>query len=252
MIKKYTVIIFLCLGITPIVNGQIAAQQMPSVLVELFSSEGCSSCTQADQFLYELIKIADSTQSPVYCLDYHVDIWNRSGWVDKFSDTSFSRRQREYMVKTKQDAMFTPMVFVNGGGALPGAAKKEIGKLIGQEMSKNPQTVLVTRAGYIAQTNTLVVNYEIEGNTVDCSLHLVLAYKEIASEITAGENAGKNLIHHQTAKQWKEVAIDSTLKGSVQLQLPNDVPLGNLMLISFVQHIPTWKVFATDQLSFRK
>lgn len=228
-----------------------APQIYPTVLIELFSSEGCSSCPIADQFLQELIALADSSHSPVFCLDFHVDIWNKSGWVDGFSDTSFSRRQREYMVKVNQPAMFTPMMFVNGGGGVPGSAKKEVGGLINKEMSTRPQAQLTTRAGYASQTNTLTVNYDITGNTENCSLNLVLAYKEIKSEITGGENAGKTLIHHHTAKEWKRFEIDPSKKGKVTLVLPEGVPLSNLMLISFVQHEPTWKVYATDQLEFR-
>jgi hypothetical protein len=234
------------------VRGQVAEEQLvPTVLIELFSSEGCSSCPMADQFLRELTLIADSVHAPVFCLDYHVDIWNKSGWVDQFSDTSFSRRQREYMVKTKQQAMFTPMIFVNGGGALPGNAKKEVSKSINENMKRRPVASLLTKAGYIAETNTLVVEYDITGNIDSCSLQLVLAYKEIESKVTAGENAGQTLVHHHTAKLWKEVPLNGQPRGKVTIQLPSDVPLSNLMLMSFVQHQPTWQVFSTDQLLFR-
>lgn len=248
------VISILGLGVLLLGFVKVQAQDTiayPTVLIELFSSEGCSSCPEADAFLKELITIADSNNAPVFCLDYHVDIWNKSGWVDRFSDTSFSRRQREYMVKTGQRAMFTPMMFVNGGGALPGAAKKEVAKLINQNMSIAPKAGLVTRAGYVVQTNKLIVNYDITGKTDSCVLSLVLAYKEITSEVTAGENKGRTLVHHQTAKVWKEFNIDPSKKGKIEMDLPSDVPLSNLMLISFVQHVPTWTVYATDQLLFR-
>jgi hypothetical protein len=226
-------------------------QMYPTTLIELFSSEGCSSCPVADEFLKELIGLADSSRSPVFCLDYHVDIWNKSGWVDLFSDTSFSRRQREYMIKTGQSALFTPMMFVNGGGALPGAAKKEVAKLINQEMTTLPKTQLQTKASYIGSTNSLIVSYEVTGDVDSCSLNLVLAYKEIESKITGGENNGKTLIHHHTAKVWRRFAIDASKKGKVELTLPPGVPLENLMLVSFVQHEPTWKVYSSDQLQFR-
>ncbi len=250
MRKLFLSIVCVVFGTVANVYAQQTPTMYPSVLVELFSSEGCSSCPQADAFLQELIAIADSTQSPVYCLDYHVDIWNKSGWVDRFSDTSFSRRQREYMVKTNQMAMFTPMMFVNGQGALPGSAKKEIGKLINKEMGAAPKTSLMTKAGYVSQAKKLIVQYEIEGVTDSCNLHFVLAYRAIESVVTAGENMGKTLVHHQTAKVWKEVAIDPSKKGKVEIDLPLDIPLSNLMLMSFVQHQSTWRIYATDQLVF--
>jgi hypothetical protein len=224
---------------------------VPTILVELFSSEGCSSCPQADEFLQELMAVADSNHAPLFCLDYHVDIWNKSGWVDKFSDTSFSRRQREYMIKNDQRALFTPMIFVNGGGALPGNAKKEVAKLLNQQMHVQPKTSLVITAGYVQSTNTIVVDYDVKGYADSCSVNFVLAYKKIESIVTAGENAGKTLVHHQTVKYWKEVTIDPSKKGQVAIKLPDDVPFSNLTLISFVQHQPTWKVYATDQLIFK-
>ncbi len=249
---KFSTIILLVLSSLTLSNVRAQVPSLyPSVLIELFSSEGCSSCPEADAFLKELITIADSNNAPVFCLDYHVDIWNKSGWVDRFSDTSFSRRQREYMVKAKQPAMFTPMMFINGGGALPGAAKKEVAKFINQNMSTQPETNLMTRAGYVESAHKLIVTYEIVGQSDSCVLSLVLAYKEIQSEITGGENKGKTLVHHHTAKVWKEYAISPTQKGQVEIDLPKDVPLSNLMLISFVQHVPTWRVLATDQLQFR-
>lgn len=229
----------------------LAPQMYPSVLLELFSSEGCSSCPVADQFMQELLLLADSSHSPVFAIDYHVDIWNKSGWVDKFSDTSFSRRQREYMIKAKQPAMFTPMMLVNGGGAVPGSAKKEVGNLINKEMRTLPLAQIATKAAYVSQQNKLIVSYEILGNTDSCSLNLVLAYKQISSEVTGGENAGKTLVHHHTAKVWKRFEIDPSKKGKVELQIPEGVELSNLLLVSFVQHEPTWRVYSTDQLQFR-
>jgi hypothetical protein len=155
------------------------------------------------------------------------------------------------MVKNKQPALFTPMMFVNGGGALPGSAKKEIGKLVNEHMYATPQTQLSTRAGYVSATNTLILNYDITGKVDSCRLHLVLAYREVKSEITGGENKGLTLTHHHTVKDWKWFPIDPSKKGKIEMSLPTDVKLSDLILVSFVQHEPTWKIFATDQLLFR-
>lgn len=248
--KKFLILISLFTGWNTS-YAQVEQQMYPTVLVELFSSEGCSSCPLADAFLKEMMRFADTTRAPVFFLDYHVDIWNQSGWVDKFSDTSFSRRQREYMVKAKQEALFTPMIFVNGGGGLPGGAKKEVGQLINRNMDTTVQTQLSTRAGYVAATNTLILNYEILGKTDNCHLNLVLAYKEIKSDVTGGENKGQLLTHHHTVKDWKWFPIDKSKKGKIEMALPTDVKLSDLLLVSFVQHDPTWRVLATDQLLFR-
>ena len=248
--KRLVILLCLYLSLAEL-NAQQQTQMYPTVLVELFSSEGCSSCPFADAFLKEMMVLADSNRIPVFFLDYHVDIWNKSGWVDRFSDSSFSRRQREYMVKTHQEALFTPMMFVNGEGALPGNAKKEIGQLVNKNMYAEPQTQLKTRAGYVAASNTLILNYEVLGKSDSCTLNLVLAYREIKSEITGGENKGQTLTHHHTVKDWKWYPIDPSKKGKVEMTLPTDVNLSDLILISFIQQNRTWKVYATDQLMFR-
>jgi hypothetical protein len=74
-------------------------QFQPSILIENFTSEGCSSCPEGDKFMGELIHLSDSTNNPVYIIDFHVDIWNRSGWVDPLSDSVYSARQRTYLAK---------------------------------------------------------------------------------------------------------------------------------------------------------
>lgn len=222
----------------------------PSVLVELFSSEGCSSCIIADEFLKKIIDISDSTQSPVYCLDYHVDIWNRSGWVDRFSDTSFSRRQREYMIKTNQASLFTPMVFVNGSGALPGGAKKEIGQALNKALKTKPKAQLMIKAGYIPNQHLLTIRYEIEGSVDSASLNLVIAFKTNTTQVTGGENIGKTLIHHHTAATWNRFEIHPSQKGTVELKVPDGIAIADLLLIGFVQHEPTWEIVASDQLIF--
>ena len=68
----------------------------PFALVELFTSEGCSSCPPADLLLGEIVKDARTRRRRVYCLSFHVDYWNGLGWRDPYSDSAFSRRQQEY------------------------------------------------------------------------------------------------------------------------------------------------------------
>ncbi|NJL14451.1 MAG: DUF1223 domain-containing protein [Microscillaceae bacterium] len=77
-------------------------------LVELFTSEGCSSCPPADKVAAEMARLADSTRVPVYVLAYHVDYWNRLGWHDRFSAPEFSARQNWYAQIWQSSQMYTP------------------------------------------------------------------------------------------------------------------------------------------------
>jgi len=246
--KNLSISSFLLLAVF---QTQAQTPSYPTVLVELFSSEGCSSCLSADAFLNRIIEISDSTQSPVYCLDYHVDIWNRSGWVDRFSDTSFSRRQREYMVKSGQTALFTPMVFVNGQGGYPGGAKKDIGQAVNNELSKKPETQLRLKATYIAEKRMFNITYEVLGNIDSSSVNIALAHKSIKNQITGGENKDKTVVHHHTVIKWQRAEIDKLKTGTLLMQVPDELNITDLLMIGFIQHEPTWKIKATDQLIFR-
>ena len=81
-------------------------------VVELFTSEGCSSCPPADELVARIEK--ESKDKPVYILAYHVDYWNRLGWKDQFSSADFSKRQNEYANYLHLESVYTPQIVVNG------------------------------------------------------------------------------------------------------------------------------------------
>lgn len=223
----------------------------PTVLLELFSSEGCEGCPYADEFMEEILRLADSTSSPVYVIDYHVDIWNRSGWVDPYSDSNYSKRQTEYMKRVGQQALFTPMLFVNGKLGLPAAAKNEVGSAIYRELSKYGEGQLTLNAALTRTADAINVSYNT--NTLRDSLQLVLVLTErlIKNKVTSGENAGKLLTHHNVARILKIVDITDPA-GYAQLPLPSDPELTKYSLVGFLQNKNTWEIYATDELLFRR
>src|SRR5215204_4808968 len=113
---------------------QIAAGNRPAVLVELFTSEGCSSCPPADRNLTFLEKQQPVTKADVITLAFHVDYWDRLGWKDRFSSPLYSRRQEIYAQALKLDSNYTPQMIVDGRrefvGSDSGRASKEIEEAI--------------------------------------------------------------------------------------------------------------------------
>ena len=83
-------------------------------VVELFTSEGCSSCPPPDALLAEILEDARKDGRRVFCLSFHVDYWNRLGWTDPYSAPAFSRRQQSYAQAFKNDQVYTPQMIVNG------------------------------------------------------------------------------------------------------------------------------------------
>lgn len=223
----------------------------PAVLVELFSSEGCSSCPYADDFLSEVIYISDSSKTPVYVIDYHVVIWNRSGWVDPFSDTLYSLRQQEYMLKKKLTAMYTPMVFVNGGDKeLAGGDKRGIGRAIQEQLMKPSQHYIRTGVTGVENEDSLLVAYQTWGNLDSIELRVALVQREINNQVKGGENAGLILHHHNVVKGIWSRKLTSR-EGMMKIPVDRNLNLDNFRLVIFLQHQGTWKVVAVDQLTFK-
>ena len=246
-ILKAIILIFSCL----IFTGIGKAQSRSSVLLELFSSEGCESCPFADAFVKEILNLADSTQSPVYVLDFHVVLWNRSGWVDPFSDSSFSDRQHKYMKKVKQEAEFTPMMFVNGKYGLPAGDKKDIGIGIYNALAATNPISLSINAAMLSDGKGIVLNYEIETQLDSLIFSIALAEKVVTNQVTAGENKDKTLTHHNLVRKFYSFPLKEK-KGSFTVPVDPAIELSNYVLVSFIQKASSWEVLTSDQLNFRR
>ena len=95
----------LSLGIAPLHAGE------RPIVVELFTSEGCSSCPPADKLVATLVE--RDKKEAVYILSYHVDYWDRLGWKDRFSDAAFTARQQHYAELLHLSSVYTPQIVVN-------------------------------------------------------------------------------------------------------------------------------------------
>ena len=110
-------------------------EQKGFALIELFTSEGCSSCPAADKAVEELAKQYPST---VYVLAFHVDYWNRLGWTDEFSQPEYTARQSEYAAKFNLESIYTPQVVVNGRQEFVGSDKAKLQQVTATEAGKEP------------------------------------------------------------------------------------------------------------------
>jgi hypothetical protein len=223
----------------------------PTILVEFYTSEGCSSCPMADEFGMEIRRMADSTRSLVYVIDWHVDLWDRSGWKDPYSDSNYTARQLKMALKNNQKAMFTPMVFVNGTGALPAGAKSETGALISDFVRKPALHFLLFSASWYASDKRLVMEYEIKGTPDSCDVFFALVEKEVTSNVTAGENKGRTLTHHNVVRKL-ETSFAGTAFGTASLRFDADaVDFSRYRVVGFIQHKRTFQVLAAQVLEFK-
>jgi hypothetical protein len=213
-------------------------------VVELFTSEGCSSCPPADKLAAKIQ--SENAGKPIYILAFHVDYWNSLGWKDKFSNSEYSARQRRYADWLHLESVYTPQVIINGASECVGSDEGSVTKGIAAGLNQANAPTL-TLQGTI-EGDKLNVEY----NTADeknAELVLALVQKSGESNVKAGENAGRKLSHVQIVRQL--VCQDVNSKKNVTLNLPKDFNQAGWELIGFIQHKNDGRITAAGRFNFK-
>lgn len=120
--------------------NKIKATNTGFAVVELFTSEGCSSCPPADEVVAKIQR--ESKDVPVYILAYHVDYWNRLGWKDVFSSAEYSKRQNDYANYLNLQSVYTPQIVVNGKTEFVGSQESTLRSAIHNGLLQSRGTAL--------------------------------------------------------------------------------------------------------------
>jgi len=201
------------------------------VVIELFTSEGCSSCPPADQLIARVQK--EDSGKQVYILAYHVDYWDRQGWKDTFSETAYSERQSSYACWLKLSTIYTPQIIINGKTGFVGSDKSTLNREIGASLKETPKGTLTLNGTVV--NDQISVEYQTDFPVDQSYLVLTLIQKYGQSKVRAGENSGRTLDHVQIVRK---LAIQTFLlgKGKVNLTLPKDYNSSKWELIGLVQN----------------
>ena len=155
------------------------------VVVELFTSQGCSSCPAADQFLHDLAGRGD-----VIALSFHVDYWNYMGWVDPFSRTENTQRQRSYKAAMGLRYVYTPQMVVDGQAQAVGSERDTVERLI-REAAGRPHLPVG-----IAQEGTTIVASLPDGDMAEPTVvWLAIFERNRKTTVVRGENSGRSLMN---------------------------------------------------------
>ncbi len=169
------------------------------VIVELFTSEGCSSCPPADAVLSRLDRTQPVAGAEVIPLALHVDYWNYLGWSDPFSSHDFSARQSEYADAYGKDGVYTPQMIVDGVTEFPGGNGSRAADAIAKAASAPKAETQITRAArQPAEGVRLTVSLKnIPKLTDGDAAYVLLAVTEnnLSTDVARGENAGRRLAH---------------------------------------------------------
>jgi hypothetical protein len=220
-----------------------AGQRVPVVL-ELFTSEGCSSCPPADALLARVAEQQPVAGADVIALEEHVDYWDHQGWVDPFSSAQWTQRQRDYSLRLADHGVYTPELVVNGRSGFVGSRVAETYRAITGEVGQ-AHTDLVVSVLKSDKNNHERVRVEagkLLGTQQDDNAEVWLAVTEtgLHSAVSGGENAGQDL-HHAPVVRWLHKAGNATPNaepsfiGESDLKLDSAWKRTNLRIAAFVQ-----------------
>jgi len=181
----------------------------PKAVVELFTSQGCSSCPPADALLTGL-----SEQDDVIALAYHVDYWDYVGWKDTFANAAFSDRQRAYADSWGSSRIYTPQMVVNGQKGVVGSRRNEVMSAL--DGSSLPLGVDIARADDML--NISIAPDAALGNAV---VWMVTYLDRADVAIDTGENAGKSMVYTQVVTNRQVLGMwESTTGAHIKLPIP--------------------------------
>jgi hypothetical protein len=175
------------------------------VVVELFSSEGCSSCPPADAYLRALDRKRSVTGVQVLALEFHVDYWDDLGWKDPFSAHEFTERQESYARTIGGGRIFTPELVAEGTRLLDYGDEDGTASAL-REMAKGaPAHVKVTREGSSISMDATGLPRAEPGDAVE--VWLAVTESGLSTSVLEGENRGRNLPHAPVVRKLSRVGV---------------------------------------------
>lgn len=213
-------------------------------VLELFTSEGCSSCPPADQLMGEIEK--KYKDQPVYILSYHVDYWNRMGWKDRFSSIQNSQRQQEYSSKLGSQ-IYTPQLVINGKTEFVGSDRTMAESSISSALNGLNDHKIDLKAKIL--TKEISFNYNISQAGPKDKLLITFVEKHASTQVGGGENEGRNLHHYQIVQKQYPVALDSK-EGTATFPIPNNFNSNDWEVIGLVQNTRSGEIIASTKAIF--
>lgn len=201
-------------------------------VVQLFTSQGCSSCPKADDLLAEIKQ--DKSLDNVYVLSYHVDYWNRLGWKDPFSSKKNTDLQNNYSAQFKNEKVFTPQAVINGKVEFVGSDSSKMRDAIKNATSSISANEIIF-SDVDLREKEVRVHYVVNGDVEDKQIVMNLVLDSRSTKIDKGENNGKTLKNINVVIQDFALPLMKN-EGIVVINIPDLVTASDkLSVIGFVQ-----------------
>lgn len=214
-------------------------------VIELFTSEGCSSCPPADKLVEEIQR---KNLENVIILAYHVDYWDRLGWKDTFSDAKYSDRQRMYAGYFKLNSIYTPQIVVNGEKQFVGSDRSALLVAL-----KNPSSISLNPDFQIwisdISLDSVTVKYELADAGSNTKINFALVQNNAVTDVKRGENSNRKLSHVDIVRDFK--SINSEKSGVIKLSVENLQP-EKFHIVAFLQNIKTGQIITAKIIAVKK
>ena len=201
LVLLLTLLLIVGITIAP-VSSAPSATPTP-ILVELFTSEGCSDCPLADAFLRTLDNTQPVPGAQLIVLEEHVDYWDDLGWRDPFSSHAFTLRQEDYVGRMRLASAYTPQMVVDGAYQFVGSNRRSAGKAFEDARSTAKATIRISSLNI--ENGKLLAHVETDALPSKADVCLALAIEHAESQVLRGENGGHHLEHVAIVKDMEKI-----------------------------------------------
>jgi len=239
-----TVFFALAMGVT------IPADRPTTVVVELFTSEGCSSCPPADVLLRQLVDAQPVKGARIVALGEHVDYWDQQGWKDRFSSAALTNRQQTYAQALNVDSIYTPQMIVNGQAQLVGSDAASARRAIEQAVSAPHGDVQIAIAPHGDRISVTMTASGLPQASHGDHSAFVLAVTEdgLTSDVRRGENRGRTLSHTAVVRLLKTMGDAGGGAVAGEVAIDPSWQRDRVKIVAFVQESRSRRIVAAGEV----
>lgn len=199
------------------------------VVVELFTSQGCSSCPAADKNLTEILKESEKSGANVLALSFHVDYWDHIGWKDPYSSKDYTDRQKMYASVMNLSSIYTPQMVVNGKTEFVGSNAKIARMAIEHALQETP-AINISISKLIHNGEEWEFDYDIQQKKIPQGyLQVALVDRNVENFVPRGENTGRHLHHDNVVRAFMLLEMRRT--GHIKIKGPGDLSESSSLIV---------------------
>ena len=231
------------------------------VIVELFTSEGCSSCPPADALLTQLEKQQPVAGAEIIPLEEHVDYWDRQGWVDPFSGVQWTSRQQDYAATRHDQQVYTPQIVVNGETQLVGSHEGQALQIIAKAASQSHVPVMVApeESKKHGEFQFRVTAGKLPGaaNGDHAEVWLAITEADLHTPVKAGENSGVDVHHSDVVRTLRKIGNaepdkENSFEGEAVAKVEKSWKQENLRAVAFIQEKRSRHIIGAAEARFEQ